>query len=95
MLLLVVLLTSFWIDMHIVFSLTLPVILFVSFPFTCFDLKCHRMLANIRFLMVLFFSLLVVHMLIVFDGYGQLGSILLQNILWSTMVANTTALFLF
>ena len=86
--------TTFWIDIQIAFVLTLPVILFVSFPFTCFAPKRHRMSEKSKFLIDMFLSLLVVNIGIVFaGGFGKFGSLLLQNSFCSTILAKPTDLF--
>ena len=89
-------LTNFCIAIHMDFVLTLPVIPFVSFAFTCFAPKRHRMSEKSKFRIDIFLLLLVVDIGIVFaGGFGKLGLLLLQNSFWSTIVAKTTDLFLF
>ena len=76
--------------------LTLPVIWFVSFAFTCFAPKRHYMSEKSKFRIDMFLLLLVVDIGIDFaGGFGKFGMLLLQNSFWSTIVAKPTNGFCF
>ena len=88
-------LTTFCIAIHMDFVLTFPVILFVSFAFTCFAPNRHRISEKSKFWINIFLSLLVVDIGIVFaGGFGKFGSLLLQYNFCSTILAKPTDLFL-